>query len=390
MKKILFLIHTLGGGGAERVLVNLVNNMSKEDYEVTVMTVIDTGIFRKDLDPSVRYKTIVTNPFSKGVDKNKPGNLLSKPNPMLKLLAKMYVYMWRCVPTKLLYKVFIRDVYDVEVAFLEGICAKLISASSNKNSKKIGWIHVDLLNHPKSSGVFRSLLEEKKCYEKFDQLIAVSECVKESVEQKFEFNKDKVTVRYNPINEYEVMEKSKDLVTDMVKKNNFVFCSIGRLITQKGFDRLLRVYNELIKTHPECELWIIGEGGKRAELEEYIQNNSLQDRVKLVGFKSNPYKYLRLADAFVCSSRAEGFSTVASEAVVLGKPIVTVNCSGMTELLGKNNEYGIVTDNNEEALLEGMKQLMDPNVFEMYSHKIKERSEFFSQDRAIKRIEELF
>ena len=65
MKKVLFLIHTLGGGGAEKVLVNLVNGMDKKKYKVTVMTVVDTGIFRKDLSPEIEYKTIIKNPFKK-------------------------------------------------------------------------------------------------------------------------------------------------------------------------------------------------------------------------------------------------------------------------------------------------------------------------------------
>lgn len=391
MKKILFLIHTLGGGGAEKVLVNLVNGMDKEKYKVTVMTVVDTGIFRKDLDPSIEYKSIVKNPFKKEkkVDQNKPGNLLSKPDSKLKVLAKLYVLMWKLVPTKIFYKLFIRDSYDVEIAFLEGICAKVISASTNKTSKKIGWIHVDLQNHPKSSAVFKSLLDEKKCYERFDQLVAVSEYVKKSVDEKFGFDNDKVIVRYNAVNKDEILTKSLEEVTDIEKTNKFTFCTIGRLINQKGFDRLLRVHKELIKTHPNSELWIIGEGNKRPELELFIEENGLQDSVKLLGFKANPYKYLRLADAFVCSSRAEGFSTVASEAVILGIPIVTVNCSGMEELLGKECNYGIVTENNEAKLLEGMKRMLEQPVYNHYSNRVKERADFFSFETAVKNIEEL-
>lgn len=391
MKKVLFLIHTLGGGGAEKVLVNLVNGMDKNKYQVTVMTVIDTGIFRKDLHEDITYKSIIKNPFKKKkkLDENNPGNLLSKSDSKLKVLAKLYVKLWKIIPTSWVYRLVIREKFDVEIAFLEGICAKLISSSTNKESKKIGWIHVDLLNHPKSEAVFRNFDEEKRCYDRFNQIVCVSEFVKQSIDKKFNLDPEKVIVRYNAINKEEIISKSLENVEDLVKGERFTFCTIGRLINQKGFDRLLNVYKELISRGYECDLWIIGEGNKRPELESLIVKYNLQDYVKLLGFKVNPYKYLRLADAFVCSSRAEGFSTVASEAVVLGKPIVTVNCSGMTELLGNNNEYGIVTENNEVELLEGMIKILDRVTYDEYVKRVQQRADFFSFENAVKNIEEL-
>ena len=391
MKKVLFLIHTLGGGGAEKVLVNLVNGMDKNKYQVTVMTVIDTGIFRKDLHEDITYKSIIKNPFKKKkkLDENNPGNLLSKSDSKLKVLAKLYVKLWKIIPTSWVYRLVIREKFDVEIAFLEGICAKLISSSTNKESKKIGWIHVDLLNHPKSEAVFRNFGEEKRCYDRFNQIVCVSEFVKQSIDKKFNLDPEKVIVRYNAINKEEIISKSLENVEDLVKGERFTFCTIGRLINQKGFDRLLNVYKELISRGYECDLWIIGEGNKRPELESLIVKYNLQDYVKLLGFKVNPYKYLRLADAFVCSSRAEGFSTVASEAVVLGKPIVTVNCSGMTELLGNNNEYGIVTENNEVELLEGMIKILDRVTYDEYVKRVQQRADFFSFENAVKNIEEL-
>ena len=198
---------------------------------------------------------------------------------------------------EIFYKLFIRDKYDVEISFLEGICSKLISASTNKKSKKIGWIHVDLINHSKSSGVFKSLDDERKCYANFDNIICVSEVVRESVLEKLKLNPKQVIVRYNAINKDEVLLKAQEEVLDINKSSKFTFCTIGRLINQKGFDRLLRVHKNLLNSGYNCELWIIGEGNKRPLLEDYIKQNQLESSVKLLGFKVNPYKYLNLADA---------------------------------------------------------------------------------------------
>lgn len=395
-KKVLFLIHALGAGGAEKILVNIANGMDKTKYDVTVMAVVNTGVFREDFKNGVNYKYIFNIPFKSKIKTKKnnniinPGNPLAKSNPLIKLIAKLYTFMWKVIPIKLFYKVMINEKYDIEVSFLEGICAKIISGSTNKESKKIAWIHVDMINHKKSEAVFKDKKQEYDCYDSFDDIICVSETVRSQFIKKFNFNSDKVRVRYNPIDKEEIIKKSNENVSDLIKPNKFVFCTIGRLVTQKGYDRLLRVHKKLIDSGIDYELWIIGEGNKRGSLEEYISNNNLYDSVKLLGFKSNPYKYLKLADAFVCSSRAEGFSTVASEAVVLEKPIVTVNCSGMYELLGENGEYGIITENNEESLYEGMKKMLTNNtIYEEYKEMVIKRKDMFDYKQAIKSIEEL-
>lgn len=394
-KKVLFLIHALGAGGAEKILVNIANGMDKTKYDVTIMAVVNTGVFRESFNSDVKYRYIFNFPFKskKKVKENKdhsnPGNPLAKSNSFIKTIAKLYTFMWRIIPIKLFYRLMIREKYDVEVSFLEGICAKIISGSTNKDSKKIAWIHVDMINHKKSEAVFRNREIERECYDRFDNIVCVSETVRSQFIKKFNIS-NKVIVRYNPIDKEDIMAKATEEVTDIIKPNKFVFCTIGRLVTQKGYDRLLRVHKKLIDSGIDYELWIIGEGNKRESLEEYINKNNLSDSVKLLGFKVNPYKYLRLADAFVCSSRAEGFSTVASEAVVLEKPIVTVNCSGMHELLGENGEYGIVTNNDEESLFDGMnKMLTDIETYKKYKEIIVERKNMFDYREAIKGIEDL-
>lgn len=98
---------------------------------------------------------------------------------------------------------------------------------------------------------------------------------------------------------------------------------------------------------------------------------------------------MKQSDLFVCSSRWEGFSTVISEAVILGVPIVTTNVSGTSELLG-NNEYGLITENTTEALYRGLKQyLTDSTMQKYYRNKVKERTSFFDKELRLKEIVEL-
>ena len=108
-------------------------------------------------------------------------------------------------------------------------------------------------------------------------------------------------------------------------------------------------------------------------------------------YNTNPYKYIKNSDMFVCSSVAEGFSTAATEALIVGTPVVTVEVSGMKEMLGENNEYGIVTENNEDALYEGIKKMLTtPGMLEDYAKRAKERGKEFSTEKTVKAVEKMF
>ena len=387
-KKILFLIHTLGGGGAEKVLANLVNNMDKNLYDVTLMTVIDTGVFKKDVSQDVTYKTMVPLP-SKNGRINDSGSLLKKKSKLSGKLIKIYTAFWRYMPIKWVYRIFIKEKYDIEVAFLEGICAKIIANSTNKNSKKISWIHVDLENQHKSGKIFKSLKEEEQIYNKFDDIVCVSQYVKTQFQKMFTVHGN-IVVRYNPVDVQEIIQKSSKPMDEKNLRRKFTVCSVGRLNAQKSYIRLLECHKRLMEEGNDYDLWIIGEGTDRENLAAYIEKNNLNDSVKLLGFKINPYCYMKNADLFVCSSIAEGFSTVATEALVLGLPVVTTDCSGMQELLG-DSEYGIITENSVDGLYEGMKRILqDQELYAEYKVKAQMRTQIFDMENSINEIQCLF
>ena len=126
------------------------------------------------------------------------------------------------------------------------------------------------------------------------------------------------------------------------------------------------------------------------EIEDYVQQNSLEPFFSFLGYQTNPYKYVSKCDMFVCASLAEGFSTAATEALIVGTPVCTVEVSGMKEMLGENNEYGIVTENSEEALYQGIKRLLDdPALLAHYKKQAKERGKVFSTEATVKAVEEM-
>ncbi len=363
MKKILFLIHDLGYGGAEKVLVNLANNLDKTKYDVTIQTLFDVGKNRRFINNDVHYIG--------GFEKVFRGNA-----PLMKM-----------VPAKLLSRMVIKDNYDIVVAFLEGPDTRIVSAYPGK---KIAWIHTDFTNVEQVVAQYQSYEEMCKCYNSFDRILCVAKNVKEKFESFLDLDVP-CEVLYNVNDTNAIINKAEECQNEIIKKEKSInIISVGRLIPLKGYDKLIKIQKRLLDEGIKNNLYILGEGPEHQNLQKLIGNEGLQDSCKLLGFDENPYKYVSKSDLFVCSSEREGFSTAVTEALVLGIPVVSTEVSGAKELLGDNNEYGIVTDNNEDALYEGIyRMLTEEGLLEHYKKQAEIRGKEFSTKKTTKAVEEM-
>ena len=238
-----------------------------------------------------------------------------------------------------------------------------------------------------SRGVFANNEEEKKAYNAFDSIIAVSTSVKTAFESLFG-SSIPVKVLYNPFDVGEIHCLSLKEV-DCPRRSAFRMITIGRLVPQKAFDRLLMVAFKLKQSGLRFEIFILGDGPCYASLSEAIEDKGLEDSVKLCGFKENPYPYIIASDIFVCSSVAEGLSTSATEALLLGVPVITTDCSGMRDLFGEER-CGLITDNSADALYDGIKSVMtDHRLFEELRIGAFNRGRSMALEPRIKEIEKI-
>ena len=327
MISVLFLIPTLDRGGAENVLVDLVNHMDQSKFQITVQTLFDQNSQKDRLKEGIRYKSFLYHQFH--------GNS--------RLMA------W--IPARLLYRLIVKERYDVVVSYLEGPTAHIISGCPYPDSKRAAWIHVEMKTKRQARAGFRSLCVACKAYEKLDKVIFVAKTVQTAFEKVSGQIFENSRVLYNTIDSNKIIEKSSEKLSgEVLSENEFNIISVGRIIDAKGFDRLASVQKTLKEQGYHTHVYILGTGSDREKIEDYTNKNHISDSFTFLGFQDNPYKYVVKADLFVCSSRREGFSTAVSEALVLGVPVVSTNCSGAYELLGENNEFGIVTENDEEKL----------------------------------------
>ena len=374
MKKVLIVAPSLAIGGMEKVLINLVNSLSEEKYDITIKTIYDNFEMACNLNSNIKYSSFYKSSKIKKIDYIK---------------VRAYTFMLKKFSPKILYKLLVKEKYDTEIAFFRGASIKIVSGSNNNNSNKIAWVHNDFT---KCTGIFDWFNNEEKtkdAYKKFNKIVCVSQYAKEKFIERMGI-KENVIVRYNINLTDDIKNKAEEKIEEKFKKNTFKVCTVGRLVEAKGYDRLLKIHKRLMDEDLKHDLIIVGDGPDREKLTKYINDNNLNNSVYLLGSKSNPYKYIKNSDLFVCSSRWEGFSTVISEAVILEKPVIATRVSG-TEELFLNNKYGLITENNEESLYEGLKSILtNEKLYNYYKNKVKERSSFFEQKELVKNIEKIF
>lgn len=337
MKKILFGITSLTLGGAERVLVDLANGLSK-DYEIVIWTLYGNGQLEKQLNKNIKIKTYMDKSYEQ----------ISKFQKLLMPLKVLFL-------KKHIYNTSIKGDYQVEVAFLEGPITRLMSVN-NKNAKKIAWVHNDI------SKVFGNGLKAKmkkmideKIYSKFEKLVFVSKDNLKEFEKTYPNIKNEKQVIYNYLDSKAIIEKAKQDIEDF-DKNTTNFVTVARLVEQKAIDRLINVHSNLIYNGLIHNFYIIGDGPQRAELEKLIKENNVEKTFHLCGRKENPYPYIKQADYFCLFSHYEGYGMVLDEAKILNKKILITDTAAR-EAVNNYNRAKIV-DNNENAIYEILENIL--------------------------------
>lgn len=337
MKKIVFGITSLRPGGAERVLIDIVNHF-KNDYEITIFSIYGDGEFEKQLDKKIHFQSLYPHTY----------NSYSK-------WKKIWFSLQFVLPffRNHIYKKYIKNKYDLEIAFLEGPITWLMSCKSH--TKKYAWIHNDLVCIYKNHFLKRKLSEH--AYRKYHKLIFVSQDNLQKFKQIFPRNQLPKQVIYNYINEHEVIEKANAFAVTEIKQDLPNFLQVSRLTEQKAVMRLLDAHRLLIQHNNLHRIYVIGDGPLKQELQQKITNYGLEDTFVLLGQKENPYPYMKHADTFLLASYYEGYPMVLLEAKILNKDILITDSAAKEVLL--NYDKGMIVENTEQGIIEGIKKMIE-------------------------------
>ena len=364
MKKLIFGITGLTLGGAERVLVDIVNELSQK-FEITVFTLYGKGEFEKELSNNVKLVSMVNKSYSE----------LSK-------IEHFKVSLSLLLNKKKIYKKYIDQNYNTEVAFLEGPITRLFSVK-NKKVKKIAWVHNDIgqvFGSSFSAKVKRKL--DKKSYSQYNSIVFVSNDNREKFDEIYNIDKNKMVIP-NYIDSKRVLEKANTEFDNIFEAGQVNFLTVARLTNQKALDRLIKVHSRLMEEGIKHKFYVIGDGPERKKMKELIGLYSVEKSFILLGKKDNPYPYIKNCDVFALLSYYEGFPMTILESKILNKPILITNTAAREALIGYDKSY--IVDNTEQGVYEGIKN----SISLLKNMKDEQKINYHENYDIIKQIEKL-
>lgn len=337
MKKKVLIIHdSMGGGGAERVLVTLLQALDPEKFDVTLLLIYSEGPFFSSIPQHVKVKWLFKSYASKGV------RLLTHFYPVRSLVRERKAR-----------RLLGDDRFDVTVSFMEGPAAKLHSQLFDYAPRNMSWVHCNQRIGRWYDFWFR-LDEEKRFYAKLDKVAFVSCELRDEFLGIFETRAEKVVI-YNPVDGPFLESRA----AESPKSGNGVFSIVnsGRLVAQKNHHLLIEVASLLRDHGRSFVIDVLGQGPLREELEAEVARRGLESHLRFRGFASNPFPAIKGADLFCMTSVWEGCPMVVAESLTLGTPVVSTPIKAVGEMLSSGG--GILTDGTSADIAAAIERLMD-------------------------------
>jgi glycosyltransferase involved in cell wall biosynthesis len=357
--KVTLFIGDLSIGGAERVTVNLANQLAENGYQVEVVVVSRQGELVTDLVSDVQFTVLPADRMRWAVIPLVKHLRSSQPDIVISLLTPANIIM----------------ILSVKLSMTS---PQIIATEHGKKLDE------------DSVSTQRDLILAKYLYKYADDIVGVSKGVSQDIIKWANIDPNKVTTIYNPTISEELIASDSSIPSQLESRQNGskIILSAGRHVEQKDFQTLIRSFAKLLADYSNIRLVILGEGELTPEYKRLSNELGVQEKVTFPGFVDDPFQYMRHADVFALSSRWEGLSLVLIEAMACGTPVISTDCpSGPAEVL-KNGEYGeLVPVGDSEAMKNGLKNTLENPLS---AEKLRERARDFSIERSTKQYEDLF
>jgi len=330
-KKIMFVMPSLTGGGAERVMLTLINHIDKSKFIPIFVLTNKEGRFLKvlkTLPKDVEIIDLDTKQARYAIFKIAKVIKEIKPDIVFSTLGHLNLLM-----------AMIRPFFSREIKFISRESNTVsVENKQEKYPKLFDWLF-------------------KNVYNNFDLIITQSKYMRDDLIENFGTKKEKIAVIYNPVDIDNVQNKAQESVKNLYDNSKINLVAAGRLAPQKGFDILVESMKYL---DDKYHVTILGEGDDKEELEALIKTHKVEDKVTLAGFQHNPYVYMDKADFFVLSSRYEGLPNVILESNVCGTPSVAFTSPGGTAEIIKDGETGVlVREFDAKSFADGVKKAVE-------------------------------
>ena len=328
IKDLMFAAVNFDIGGIEKALVNLLNRINYDKYNVDVVLEEKKGIFL----PKIISKANITEL-----------KVSNHKNVIIRKVTNMY--------RKLIYTILNYQNYDFSCCYATySYSANKLALVSSKNNAF--YVHSNYTYIYKDEKEFRQFFDTRNI-DKYKRIIFVSNEAKNDFIKFYNHLENKLEVLNNFIDIDSIKATSIEEL-DVKKSKNKLFVFVGRL--EDHSKKLIRALN-LVKEIKDIDLWIIGDGPDKKKYEDYVKKNNISKRVSFLGRKSNPYPYMNEADYVILTSDYEGFPVTYLEAIVLNKKIITtIDVSDDAINMGK--DYAFIVSKDEKKMVEEVKEIL--------------------------------
>lgn len=373
MITVLFIMPALSGGGAEKVLIDILKNMDRSKYDLTLLLEYKEDVYTSSVPEDVnvislyRRSDIWLERLHRGL------GIVGCYNLFHSLFYRL-AFLW----------LMRKESYDTIVSFMEGEAVRIHSYLKHKAKRNVSWIHIDFKKKHWSLEFFRNKNHEYECYSKMDEIVFVSDDASKSFLEIYPIDSGRCSVLYNLIDKNEILRLAD---SKKIEKKKFTVCMAGRLNRQKRYDRALEALKLLKYAGYDVVLWILGGGELESELKSKAKDLGVSDMCDFKGFVRPAYPYMKAADVFLNTSEAEGYPLVLCEALCLGLPVVATDITGAHEILD-NSEFGLLVKEDVRDIYRGLQKMIDDGSMRTeYAQKALQRSEMFSVEKVLKEID---
>lgn len=394
MKNLIIRSGSLRMGGLERVLIEMLQNISKEKYNIYLIIEDDSGknnIFLDQVPKEIPIHFLKTEELIAKTDyhRKRKKSLYHKIMYNLHMIKEHKIVIDE---TKKVIEKMEKEFGKVDV-FLDYDWGSRRYIEQLDVKKKIIWIHSSI---PKLLRKESKIKRFGKYLNKYDTVVTICDEMKKETENIYPHLIGKVKKVYNPFNFQRIIQLSKDISNltqiekELISENYIV--AVSRLdLVSKDYETLILGYNAAYKKGIKEKLYIVGDGVDKEIIQNMINKNGLEDKIKLLDRKINPYVWMKNSKLFVHSSKFEGLPTVLIEAMICGKVVISSNCpTGPFEIL-QGGEVGVLFEVGDyKKLSEELYLLLtNENIRKKYEDKLETRIVEFRSDIVIKEYEKV-
>lgn len=367
MKKVLFMIINMNVGGTEKALLNMISEMPRDKFEISILMLEEYGGFLEQIPKDINVEYLRCYDQLKNILNNTPQYLaleLIKNGYFIKGINILLIHILTKVlgHRNLFYKYVLKDCnykqkqYDIAIAYagpMELITYFILNKVKAK--KKVQWIHFDI---DKCGFNKRASI---KNYKKFDKIFVVSEQGKNKLINKMPEIKDKIETFFNVISPKLIVQQANQEEGFCDIYDGIRILTVGRLTHEKGQELCIEALRQLKNDGYNVKWYCIGEGASRVRYERIVKSENLEEDFIFLGEKTNPYIYMKQCDIYVQPSLHEGYCITLAEAKCFEKPIIVTDFTGAREQI-VDRETGLIVDCSSNEIYKAVKEIIDNNT----------------------------